>query len=63
MFQCLEHTLGYIAQQWTLLNQAHTKRNLAEYEGDLDVTARFIDELIAHAASSITAAQAFEAPP
>lgn len=62
VFQCLEHTLGFTPQQWLLLNQAHTKRNLAEYEGDLDVTAGFVDELIEHAASLIAAAQALETP-
>ena len=61
VFQCLEHTLGYKPQQWLLLNQAHTKRNLAEYEGDLDVTASFVDELIAHVALLIAAAQALQA--
>ena len=62
VFQCLEHTLGYKPQQWLLLNQAHTKRNLAEYEGDLDVTASFVDELIAHVALLITAAQTLATP-
>lgn len=62
VFQCLEHTLGFTPQQWLLLNQAHTKRNLAEYEGELDVTVGFVDELIEHAASLIAAAQALETP-
>lgn len=46
VFQCLEHTLGFTPQQWLLLDQAHKKRNLAEYEGELDVTTSFVDELI-----------------
>ena len=62
VFQCLEHTLGYKPQQWLLLNQAHTKRNLAEYEGDLDVTASFVDELITHVALLIAATQALGMP-
>ena len=62
VFQCLEHTLGYKPQQWLLLNQAHTKRNLAEYEGDLDVTASFVEELIAHVALLIAAAQVLGMP-
>lgn len=62
VFQCLEHTLGFTPQQWLLLNQAHTKRNLAEYEGELDVTVGFVDELIEYAASLIAAAQALETP-
>jgi len=46
VLQCLEHTLGLPPNKWLLLAQAHKKRNLAEYEGDLDVTAGFVDELI-----------------
>lgn len=46
VFQCLAHTLNLPAAEWVLLNQAHTKRNLAEYEGDLDVTDSFVAELI-----------------
>ena len=61
VFQCLEHTLGYTPQQWLLLDQAHKKRNLAEYEGDLDVTQGFVEELIDSAASLIAAAQMMQA--
>lgn len=61
VFQCLEHTVGYTPQQWLLLDQAHKKRNLAEYEGDLDVTQGFVEELIDSAAALITAAQALQA--
>lgn len=53
VFQCLEHTVGFTAEQWRLLDQAHRKRNLAEYEGDLDVTAGFVDELIEQVAALI----------
>ena len=60
--QCLEHTLGYAPIQWQLFAQAHTKRNLAEYEGDLDVSDGFISELIAHAADLIAAARALSGP-
>ena len=60
VFQCLEHSLGFKPQQWLLLNQAHTKRNLAEYEGELDVTEGFVDELIEHVAFLIAAAQVLE---
>ena len=60
VFQCLEHTLGFTPEQWLLLNQAHNKRNLAEYEGELDVTAGFVEELIEHVAYLIAASQALE---
>jgi hypothetical protein len=62
VFQCLEHTLGFKPQQWLLLDQAHKKRNLSEYEGDLDVTASFVEELIALVTSLIDAATAQVSP-
>ncbi len=62
VFQCLEHTLGFTPAQWLLLNQAHTKRNLAEYEGELDVTVSFVEELIERVAALIAAAQGLETP-
>ncbi len=37
VFQCLVHTLDLPDEQWRVLDQAHRKRNLAEYEGDVDV--------------------------
>ena len=46
VFQSLEHTIGFTPDQWLLLDQAHKKRNLSEYEGDLDITVSFIDELV-----------------
>jgi hypothetical protein len=48
VFQCLQHTLALKPEQWRLFDQAHHKRNLAEYEGDLDVTEGFVAELLAH---------------
>ena len=46
VFQCLEHTLGLPAEQWRVLDQAHRKRNLAEYEGELDVDSSLLEALI-----------------
>jgi hypothetical protein len=46
VFQSLEHTIGFTPDQWLLLDQAHKKRNLSEYEGDLDITVSFINELV-----------------
>ena len=57
VFQCLEHTLDFTAGQWQLFDQAHRKRNLAEYEGDLDVTENFVTELIDQVAMLITKAR------
>ena len=46
VFQCLTHTLALEATQWRVLDQAHRKRNLAEYEGELDVDEALVAALI-----------------
>ena len=46
VFQCLTHTLQLPAEQWRVLDQAHRKRNLAEYEGELDVDEELLAALI-----------------
>lgn len=46
VFQSLTHTLALEATQWRVLDQAHNKRNLAEYEGDLDVDDALVQALI-----------------
>lgn len=46
VFQCLSHTLALPAAQWRVLDQAHRKRNLAEYEGDLEVDEALVEALI-----------------
>lgn len=45
VFQCLPHTLGWSAVQWRILDSAHQKRNLAEYEGFLEVEESTLGEL------------------
>ncbi|UCH47294.1 MAG: hypothetical protein JSU95_14555 [Betaproteobacteria bacterium] len=47
VFQCLTHAFGWPAQRWRVLDVAHRKRNLAEYEGNLEVERSTIDELSA----------------
>ncbi len=47
VFQCLAHTLGWPASRWRVLDAAHQKRNLAEYEGFLEVEESAITELCA----------------
>ena len=37
VFQCTQHTLGLASEHWRVLDQGHRKRNLAEYEGEIDV--------------------------
>jgi len=45
VFLCLSHTLDWPAARWRVLDAAHRKRNLAEYEGILDVEESVIAEL------------------
>jgi hypothetical protein len=45
VFQCLTHTLGWPANRWRVLDTAHQKRNLAEYEGYLDVEESTVAEM------------------
>lgn len=47
VFQSLTHTLGWPAHRWRVLDTAHQKRNLAEYEGYLDVEESTVAELCA----------------
>jgi len=46
VFQCLKHTLDLPNEQWRILDQAHRKRNLAEYEGHLDIDDALLDALL-----------------
>ena len=46
VFQCTQHTMDLAADQWRVLDQAHRKRNLAEYEGDIDVDDQLLEALI-----------------
>jgi len=45
VFQCLTHTLGWSANRWRILDAAHQKRNLAEYEGYLDIEESTVSEM------------------
>ena len=47
VFQCLEHTVGMATSKWRVLDKCHKQRNLAEYEGHLEITPQLLDELIA----------------
>lgn len=57
VFQCLPHTLGWSAVQWRVLDGAHQKRNLAEYEGYLEVDEALVDALCTAVAQLIADAQ------
>lgn len=44
VFQCLQHTMAYPAAKWRIFDACHRRRNLAEYEGHLDLTAALLEE-------------------
>jgi len=46
VFQCLQHTIDLPNEQWRVLDQAHRKRNLAEYEGDIDLDEQLVAALL-----------------
>lgn len=46
VFQCLQHTIDLPQEQWRVLDQAHRKRNLAEYEGEMDVDEQLVAALL-----------------
>lgn len=45
VFQCLQHTLGLDKAKWRVLDMCHNARNLAEYEGHLDINPQLLREL------------------
>lgn len=47
VFQVLPHTLGLGPEVWRVLDKCHTVRNLAEYEGLLDIDERLVHDLVA----------------
>ena len=53
VFQCLAHTVNWPPARWRVLDAAHQKRNLAEYEGYLEVEEPTIAEMVALAAQLI----------
>ena len=46
VFQCLEDTVGLNKAKWRVLDKCHKQRNLAEYEGSLEITPQLLQELI-----------------
>ena len=46
VFQTLTHTLELPNEMWRVLDKAHRKRNLAEYEGHVDVDEAMVEALL-----------------
>jgi hypothetical protein len=47
VFQCLPHTVGLDNAKWRVLDKCHHQRNLAEYEGYLEITPQLLAEFVA----------------
>ena len=45
VFQCLAHTVNWPPARWRVLDTAHQRRNLNEYEGYLEIDAAFVAEV------------------
>ncbi len=54
VFQVLPHTLGLGPEVWRVLARCHEVRNLGEYEGDLNISDRLVEDLIT-AANAVSA--------
>ncbi len=46
VFQVLDQTAGMPAAKWRVLSKCHDMRNLAEYEGHVDIDPRLLTELV-----------------
>ena len=46
VFQCLQYTLDLPNEQWRVLDQAHRKRNIVEYEGEIDLDEQLLEALV-----------------
>ena len=62
VFQVLPHTLGLPAATWRVLAKAHERRNLAEYEGTLELDERLLADLLVAAGEVLKAVKALSPP-
>lgn len=46
VFQVLPHTIGLTNAEWRVLDSAHKKRNLTEYEGSSDIDEALVQAVI-----------------
>jgi len=63
VFQTLPHTAGLAASEWRVLSKCHERRNLAEYEGVVDLDERLVADLIRIAGTLLAAVSALPRPP
>ena len=55
VFQALPHTLGIDTAVWRTLAKCHQRRNVAEYEGHLEVDEQLLKDLVASVGGVYTA--------
>ena len=58
VFQCTQHTVGLDKGKWLVLDKCHKQRNLAEYEGEMDINSQLMKELIEITAELLTMVEA-----
>lgn len=46
VFQCLQETLGMSPEHWRVLALCHERRNVAEYQGHMEVEEKLVSDLI-----------------
>jgi hypothetical protein len=46
VFQCLQHTIDLNTVKWRVLDRCHKTRNLAEYEGRIELAPQLLKELL-----------------
>ena len=49
VFQVLPHTAGVGPEVWRVLAKCHDRRNVAEYEGDIEIDDRLLHDLLSAA--------------
>ena len=62
VFQALPHTLGLPTATWRVLIKCHERRNLAEYEGVVDVEDQLLADLLTAAHAVLHAVRASGSP-
>ena len=62
VFQALPHTLGVPTATWRVLAKCHERRNLAEYEGVVDVDERLMADLLVATRAVLEAVRALGGP-
>jgi hypothetical protein len=46
VFQCAQHTIGLEPEYWRVMSDAHRQRNVAEYEGHIEVNEQLLEALV-----------------